>query len=70
MKDNIEKYFESFQDNFLKLENQAKAVTLATTEIVKSFKFNKKLIFCRNGGSTSDTKNLVTELVGIYKKYR
>ena len=37
---------------------------------IKSIKAKKKIIFCGNGGSTSDSLHLTAELIGRFKKNR
>jgi len=58
---NLEKFKETeFLFNFNKLCNYAEIV----------IKKDRKIIFCGNGGSASDSNHLATELVGKFKKKR
>ena len=71
MKDDIEKYLNSFQsdfNHFLKGDN--KDIILAATLISKCLNKNKKLLVCGNGGSASDAQHFSAELVGRFKKDR
>jgi D-sedoheptulose 7-phosphate isomerase len=45
-------------------------IYVSTNLILKSLKSGKKIIFCGNGGSASDSQHLSAELVGRYLKAR
>ena len=70
MKNYINKYFETVSKNFLYFLNQADEINFAVDQIVDSIKSGKKIIFCGNGGSASDSQHLATELIGRYKDDR
>ena len=71
MKNDISKYLKSFQSNFnYFIESRNKEIEIAAKLIVKSFKLNKKLLVCGNGGSASDAQHFAAELIGRFKKER
>ena len=57
-------------DNFtnLKSDKNFKQIREAFKVIINSIKRKKKIFFCGNGGSASDSQHLVAELVGQYLK--
>ena len=64
----ISKYLKSFQSNFnYFIESRNKEIEIAAKLIVKSFKLNKKLLVCGNGGSASDAQHFAAELIGRFK---
>ena len=71
MKDDIFTYLTNFQSDFNHfIKNNNKEITIAANFISKSFKKNKKLLICGNGGSASDAQHFAAELVGRFKKDR
>ena len=71
MKTEVLKYLHSFQNNFNLLFNKDhKEIILAANLISKSFKKNRKILVCGNGGSASDAQHFAAELVGRFKKNR
>lgn len=70
MKNYINKYFETVSENFLNFKNQTSEINLAVDQIINSIKSDRKIIFCGNGGSASDSQHLATELIGRYKDDR
>ena len=71
MKKLILEYLKSFQSDFnVFTENNNKEIIKASNIIYNSFKNNKKLLICGNGGSASDAQHFAAELIGRFKKNR
>ena len=71
MNDYVLKYLQSFQNDFYHfIKKSNKEIIIAADLISRSFKKNKKLLVCGNGGSASDAQHFAAELVGRFKKER
>ena len=71
MKNDVLKYLKNFEivfQNFI--NNNNSEIISAAGLISNSFKKNKKLLICGNGGSASDAQHFAAELIGRFKKNR
>lgn len=67
MVDNIKSIFEQISQNFVKLQDKALVIEEISKVWIDALKQGKKVIFCGNGGSASDSQHLAAELMGRYK---
>ena len=57
-------------DNVKLIYDLAPKIELASQKIINTFKTNKKLLICGNGGSSADSQHFSSELIGKYEKIR
>ena len=56
----------TISSNFALLKNQKKNITSSINLLLNGIKKDKKIFFCGNGGSASDSQHLASELVGYF----
>ena len=56
----------AISSNFALLKNQKKNITSSINLLLNAIKKDKKIFFCGNGGSASDSQHLASELVGYF----
>ena len=67
MSEIIKNYFEESANNFIKLKEISNEIHDVMSIVIKALSDNKKVMFCGNGGSASDSQHLAAELMGRYK---
>jgi len=63
---NIIKDSSRIKEEILRDENMLKIIDEISSEIIRAFKKDKKVLFCGNGGSAADAQHLAGELSGKF----
>ena len=70
MQDFISQECQIISDSFLKLKELAPKLEEVVKMCLNSLKFERKIMFCGNGGSASQAQHLAAELVGRFRLNR
>ena len=57
-------------ENLEKLKKETKKIEIASKIIFDALNMNKKILFCGNGGSASDSNHLACEFISRFQKER